>query len=79
MFSINDEMSTFVSPSAGRLQSTRVNTINGRFESKIVVTFILFGGDQMDKFLQSMYFRLEMLDHCDKNGFLIFVQYFDHR
>lgn len=47
---------TNFSPSAGRLESFRMNTINGRFESKIVVTFILIGGDKMNEFLKSMYF-----------------------
>lgn len=54
--SINHEKCIIFSPSAGRLESFRMNTINGRFESKIAVTFILISGEKMDAFLKSMYF-----------------------
>lgn len=49
------------SPPLGRLESYLMNTKNGRFESKIIVTFILIGGDKMDEFLKSQYFRWNLI------------------
>lgn len=53
---MNVRMLINFSPPLRRLESYLMNTKNGHFESKIIVTFILIDGDKMDEFLESQYF-----------------------